>query len=139
MFLTQIKEFTCIHWLVAPTHLRNVNQTFYSGNNFQKCSVIFNVHDGSLHFAPFDNGFIQDIPWMWLQLLESQRNSFLVLVKVKYDHIYFLIEFKYFARMTYSTPGNIGDIQQTINSTQIHKCTKIREVLDNPFQHLTFL
>src|SRR5690625_7962856 len=76
---------------------------------------------------------------MRLQLLQSQRNPFLILIKVQYNDVYLLTQLQNLAWVTDSTPGNIRDIQQTIDSTQIHKGTKIGQVFDHSFQYLSFL
>ena len=36
-------------------------------------------------------------------------------------------------------PGNIGDMQQAINTAQINECTIIGDIFDHPLQNLTFL
>src|SRR5690606_12712318 len=74
---------------------------------------------------------------MWLELLEAKRNSFLVLIEVEYNDVNLLIDLEYFRRMIDTAPADVGNIQQTVNTTEVHKCTEVRNVLDNSFQYLT--
>src|SRR5258708_34787006 len=41
--------------------------------------------------------------------------------------------------MADTAPADIGDIQQTIQTTQVHKGAEVRDILDSTFQYLSFL
>ena len=77
---------------------------------------------------------------MWRELLQTQRDPLLVLVKVKDDNIELLIDLQNFGRMTDPAPGNVRDIQQTIDTTQIWFKTAARDyvIIDAP-GHREFL
>ena len=45
---------------------------------------------------------------------------------------------KDFIRVVDTTPADIGDIQQTIEATEVHERTEIGDVLDGTFQYLAF-
>ena len=40
--------------------------------------------------------------------------------------------------MADSFPAHIGDMEQSIDSSQIHECTKISNAADNPLANLSF-
>ncbi len=38
-----------------------------------------------------------------------------------------------------TTPGEIGDVEQAIDSAEIHECAVVGQVLDDAFDDLSFL
>src|ERR1700733_2593770 len=72
------------------------------------------------------------------ELFQTQTNPFLTIIEIKHNHLKFLIEFQDFAWMADSSPANIRDVQQSVQSAQIHKGSEISNVLNGSFKHLSF-
>ena len=76
---------------------------------------------------------------MRLQLLQTKRDSFLILIKVKYNNIQFLIQLKHLIWMVDTSPGNICYIKKSVNTTQVHESSKVSDILNDTFKNLPFL
>src|SRR5450432_1223166 len=88
----------------------HVNKTFHTRHDFEESAVVFNIHNFTLHDFAFFDGFRQHIPWMRSQLLQTKAYTFFAIIEIEYHHLEFLIQFEYFARMTDTSPADIGDI-----------------------------
>src|SRR4029079_8464322 len=115
-----------------------VNQTFHTGHDFEESTVVFNVHYFAFHDFTFADIFRQHIPRVWCKLFQTKTDTFLSVVEIEYHHLEFLIQFEYFARVGNTSPADVGDVQETVEATQIHKGTEIGDVLDGSFEYLTF-
>ena len=122
----------------GPAHFRNVNQTFNTVFKLYKCAVIGNVgYFAFVNLADFVFAF--DIgPGIGFKLFHTQTDALGVFVE--FDNLNFnsLADRQNFCRMIDTAPRNIGNVQQTVNTAQINKCTVIGNIFDNTFQNGAF-
>src|SRR5687768_15264725 len=97
--------------LIAPAYFRYVDQSFNTRCDLQECSVVFYIDNLAFDYAAFLDRITNDIPWMWLQLFETKRDSLLVFIKIKYHDVDFLIDLKNFRRMVDPAPADISDVE----------------------------
>src|SRR5687768_17606171 len=70
------------------------------------------------------------------QLFQTEADTFFLVVEIEYHHFQLLVEFQHFARMADTSPADIGDIQQAVETTEVHERTEIGNVLDSAFEYL---
>ncbi len=76
---------------------------------------------------------------MWRQLLRSKRNSLLVVVKVEDYDIELLIQFNQLLWVVDTAPRHVGDVNKSIDASEIDEYAVRSDVLDCSFQYLSFL
>ena len=62
-----------------------------------------------------------------------------VLVETQYFGFHFLTHFQYFAWVFHTAPSQVGDVQQAVDTAQIHKRTVIGDVFHDTFNQCAFL
>ena len=82
---------------------------------------------------------IEGIPRVRCQLFQTESNTFFLVVEIEDNHIDFLVELNHFRRIVYTSPTQVGDVNQTIYAAKVDKCTERGNVFDNAFEHLTSL
>ena len=137
-FLAGGDDFARMNVLFRPAHFRDVNQAFDAGFEFHESTVIGDIGDpaGELGTLRILRGHA--IPRISLKLLHAQRNT--LGFSIETDHLDFngLTDLQNLGGMINPLPGNIGNVQQAVDTAQINKCAVIGDVLDNAFQHLAF-
>ena len=73
------------------------------------------------------------------QLLETQGDTLLLLIEVKDDDLDLLIEGDNLFRMVDTAPGEIGDMDETVNTAEVDEYAVVGDVLDGSFENLTLL
>ena len=71
------------------------------------------------------------------QLLHAQSNTLLLIVKAQDHDIQLLINLDKFLWMSYAAVAHVRDVNQTVDTSQVHKDTIRSDVLDCAFEYLT--
>ena len=108
-----------------------MNETLNTGLDLNERTVVGNVGDFAKHTGALGVASTNPIPRVVAKLFHAKRDPVLILVVTQYPRRYFLANGEHFRRMTNTTPGHIGDVQQAIDTTQIDKCAVIGNVLHN--------
>jgi len=116
-----------------------MNQTFNTGCQFHKNTVIGQIDNLASYNRVHRIGFRYFFPGICRQLLQAQRYPFLLRIKGKNFGRNFIAFLKHFRRLDNSPPRNIGHVQQSVNTAQIDENTVIRNILDDPFNNVAFL
>src|SRR5690606_9485006 len=64
---------------------------------------------------------------MLLQLLQSEIYSFLFLVKFKNIHINCIVEIYHVARVVYSSPREVCNVNKSVQSSEVYEYTEVRD------------
>src|SRR5690606_29185599 len=80
----------------------------------------------------------QTNPWILSKLLHAQRNTALLLVELEDFSFNFLTNGQNFRRMTHATPCHVGDVQQTVDTTEVDKRAVVCDVLDDTLDDNAF-
>ena len=104
-------------------------QTLDTLLDFDECAVVGEVGDlaeqaGTLRVTTRQAG-----PRIVAQLLDAQRYTVLFLIVLQHFGGDFLTNRQHLGRVTHATPCEIGDVQQTIDTTQIHERAVVGDVL----------
>ena len=126
----QSNNFGRVDVLVGPVHFGHVYQALDARFDLHKRTVIGDVgdlaeHAGALRVAPCNPG-----PGVVAQLLDAQRHTVLFLIEPKHFSGDFLTDCQHFGRVANATPRHVGDVQESVDSTQIDKCAVLGDVLD---------
>ena len=78
--------------MLAPRHLRNVNQTLNTRLNLNECTVVSENDNLTLHVVTNLEVSIQSIPRMWGQLLQTESDTLLLLIEVEDNNVDLLVE-----------------------------------------------
>jgi len=116
-----------------------VHETFDTGFDFNEGTVIGDVRDlaeeaGALRVAAGDAD-----PRIFAELLEAEGNAALFLVELENLGGDFLTNLNDFARVADAAPGEVGDVEQAVNATQINERTVVGDVLDDALDDGAFL
>src|SRR5262249_4547821 len=116
----------------------HVHQAFYARLQFDEGAVIGDVGDLALE-AGADRIFRADaFPRIGLQLLHPEADALGVLVDLDDLDRDGLADGKHLRRVRYAPPGNVGDVQQSVDAAQIDEGAVVGDVLHRAFEHLTF-
>src|SRR5690606_7290758 len=102
--VTYLQEFLGATQVLRPRHIRYVDQTFHTRSDFQECAIVGNGYDLSFYLGAYFQCRIQGFQSMLCQLLQAKRDTFLLVVEVKYNHIDGLVELKDFPRVLDASP-----------------------------------
>ena len=116
-----------------------MHQSFNAVLKPDKHAITHHVDDLPLNLCPNRITMLDIIPGTGSLLLEAQRNLLVLLVDTDDDALDFLIELNDLRRMRYPAPAQIGNVQQAVQTSQIHKDAEVGNVLDNALTPLTDL
>lgn len=95
VFITQFEELLRVDRSIRPGNFTNVYQSFYARHDFQERAIIFDIHNFTFHNITFCNVLRQHIPRMRSELLQTEADTFFVVVEIQYYHIQFLVQFQH--------------------------------------------
>src|SRR6185312_4251198 len=139
VLVAQLEELFRIDRRIGPGDLADVNQAFHSRHDLEECAIIFDIDYTALDDLAFFDSRRQYIPRMRRQLFQTQADTLLAVVEIEHHNLQLLIKLQHLARMADTSPADIGDIQQAVQTAQIHKGAEIGNILDRSFQNLSFL
>src|SRR5713101_7106264 len=120
-----------VHVLVRPVHLRHVHQAFDALLHFDEGAVVGQIG----HFAEEarSRGIAarQPHPRILSQLLQAEGNA--ILLGVEFEHLRgdLVAHIEHFGRVLDAPPGEVGDVQQAVDSAEIDERAVVGDVLDN--------
>src|SRR3954470_3073787 len=124
---------------LRPGHLADVNQAFNSLLEFDERSVVGHADDASAHVSAYRITMLGIEPRIRRELLESQRHALLFLVVLENFHLDLVTDIHEVFGMGEASPGHVGDVQQTIEASEIDKSAILGEILDHSGEHRTFV
>jgi len=77
-------------------------------------------------------------PRIFAQLLHAERHTVFFLVELEYLGFDFIADGQHFRRMLHAPPGEVRDVQQTIDAAQIDERAVVGDVFDDAFDDCAF-
>ena len=114
-----------------------MDKTFDTGGDFNECAVVGHNDNFTLNLVTNLEVSVKSIPGMGLELLKTEGDALALVVEVKYYYIEFLIEFNHFFGMAYAAPRKVGDVDKTVNASEVDEYTVSGDVLNDTLEHLT--
>ena len=115
-----------------------MNQTFYTRCNFNECSVIGDDNNLTLNVVAHIEALVESIPRMGSELLKTQCNAAFLVVEVENNHVYLLIQANHFVRIAYAAPRKVGNVDKSVNTTEVDEYAVGGDVLNRTFKDLSF-
>ena len=116
-----------------------MDKTLYARLNLNECTVVGNEDNFTLNLVTNLEVRIKSIPRMSLELLQTESDSLLVLIEIEDNDIDLLVEGNNLLRMVDSAPGEVCDVDETVNTAEVHEYSVVGDVLDSTLKYLTFL
>ncbi len=124
--------------LLHPAHFGDMHEAFDARLQLHEGAVVGDVGDLALE-ARADRIFGADaFPGIGLELLHAQADALGFLVHLDDLHGDLLADIEHFGRMRHAPPGDVGDVQETIDAAEIDEGAVVGDVLDRAFEHLAF-
>ena len=116
-----------------------MDETFDAGFDFNEGTVVGDVRDlaeeaGALRVAAGDAD-----PRVFAELLEAEGDAVLVLVELENLGFEFLTNLNDFARVADATPGEVRDVEETVDATEVDEGAVVGDVLDDALDDGAFL
>jgi len=107
-----------------------VHQAFDALFELHEGAVGHDVHHFAVVLATHGVASLDTFPRGGLALLEAQRDALAVEVDPQHLDLDLLIEFDHLRGVVDTPPGHVGDVQQTIDATEVHEYAEVGDVLD---------
>ena len=125
--------------VLAPRHLGDVDQTLDARLDFDEGTVVGHDDNLALDMVADLEVLVEAIPWVRGELLQTEGNALLLLVEVEDNDIDLLVELHHLVRIAHAAPREVGDVDESVNTTEINEDAVGRDVLDSTLQNLTLL
>ena len=125
--------------MLAPRHLRNVDQTLNTGLDLNECTVVGNHNYLTLHVVAHLEVSIQSIPRMRSELLQTEGDATLLVVEVEDNHVDLLVELDHLVGIVYAAPRQVCDVDESVNTTEVNEYTVRGDILNGTLKDLTLL
>src|SRR5210317_1262464 len=106
-----------------------MDQAFDTFLDFDKTTVVGDVRDLAEQTRAFRITAGNIDPGISTHLLQAERDTIALAIELQDFHIKLIANIDHFGGMLDALPGHIGDMQQTVDATEINKGTVVSEVL----------
>src|SRR5690606_34819508 len=138
-FFAQGHNLARVDVLVGPVHFGHVHQTFDTVFHFNESTVVGQVGDLAEQTGALRVATCETDPRIFAELLDAQGDTALFLVELEDLGFDVLTHLQHFGGVTDTTPCHVGDVQQTVDATQVDKRTVVGDVLDHALDDCTFV
>jgi len=108
--------------VAVSAHFRYGNQTFNTGLELGEGTKIVQAKDAAIyHITLFD---LAHSLGKGILLQGFHRKTDLIALDIEDLYFHFLIDLEVVLRLDHVEPGNLGDVHQAFDSTQIDECAK---------------
>ena len=116
-----------------------MHQTFDALLDFDKATVVGNVGNLAEHTRLRRIASCKILPRIIAKLLDAQRYALALTIELQDLDVDFVARLHNFGRMLDALPGHVGDVQQSVDATEVDECTVVGEVLDDTLDGVAFL
>ena len=138
-FIANRNQFAGMVDAFGPGHFRNVHEALDTFFELDEGSIGHHVDYAALESLALGVTVSNTIPGGGGFLLEAQGNSLPIEIHLEHDDLKFLVHLDHFAGMIHPAPGHVSDVQEAVNTTQVHEHTKFGNVLDHTGAYLALL
>src|SRR6195952_2410148 len=138
-FLRGRNDLARMHVLLGPRHFRDVDQAFDARLQFDERAVVGDVGDAAGKARVERVLGLDALPRIVQQLLHAERDTVGFVVDLDDLDLHGLADGEHFGRMIDPAPGDIGDVQQAVDASEVDERTVIGDVLDHAVDDLAFL
>src|SRR5262245_12745306 len=125
--------------LFRPGHFGHVDQPFDARLEFHECTVVRDVGDAALETCANGICALYALPPLVAQMVHAKGNAVGFMVDLDDLHLHLLTYVEHLGRMIDAPPRYVGDVQQAVDASEIHKRAVVGDVLDHTVDDLAFL
>src|ERR1017187_7937767 len=124
---------------LGPGHLADVHQAFDALFQLDEGAVVGHADDAAVYMRTdgIALGCVQ--PGIGRELFEAQRHALFLAIELQHLHLDLVAHLHQVARMGQAAPGHIGDVQQSVNASQIDEGAVVGQVLDRAGENAVFM
>ena len=137
--VTYLEEVLCRTQVLAPRHLRNVDETLNARCNLYECTVVSDDNNLTLDAVTNLEVRVKCIPWVWCELLQTEGDSLLLIIEVEDNHVNLLVKLYNLVWIAYAAPREVCDVYETVNAAEVDEYTVRSDVLNSTLIYLTLL
>src|SRR5262249_35005853 len=115
----------------------DVDQAFDAWCQADESAELSNSGDRTFDRCPNGKSLLNVGPRMLFGVLQRQADLAGRFVNLFDTDSHLLAFLDDFTRMLHAVPGELADMNQPINTTQIDECTEVMNLADRPFTHLS--
>ena len=123
---------------LGPGHFADVNQAFDALFEFYECAVVGDADYAPGYMSAHWIAVFRIEPGIGGQLLESERHPLLIFIVFQHLDLDLIADIHQIARMRQASPRHVGNVQQTVQASEIHESSVLREVFHHPGQYRAF-
>ncbi len=112
-----------------PGHFTDVDEAFDAGFELDERAVIGDVDDAADHAAVDGVPLGDRVPRVGLELLDAERDPLLGAIEFQNLDGQFVADMQHLGRMRHAAIGDVGNVQQAIDTAEIDKGAVVGEVL----------
>ena len=127
------------HVALGPGHLRNVDQAFQTRLQFYERAKIGHASDLALDALTYLILLRHSRPRIGLQLLDAQRDLTLLAADLQDLDVHLIADLDDVRRLGAARIRHVGDMQQSVNATQVDERAEIGERTNRPAHYRAFL
>ena len=125
--------------LVGPVHLGDVHQALDAFLDLHEAAVVGHVGHLAEQARALGIAARQVRPGILTQLLQAQRHAVALAVELEHLDLDLVADVEDLGRMLDTLPGHVGDVQQAIDTTEVHEGAVVGQVLDHALDDHAFL
>ena len=137
-FLARRNDLAGMDIFLGPAHFRNMDQALNAGLKLHECTVIGDVRYPAGIFGVARIFRAHAFPRISFKLLHAERNTLGLRVEANNLNLDALADLQGVSRVVDAAPRNVGDMQQSIDTTQVNECTVVGDILNHAVQNLPF-
>ena len=130
-FVTEIYKLARMRKALGPAHLTDMHKTLNTIFKPHENTIAHYIYNFALDRCPDRITMFDILPGAGCLLLEAQRNLLVLFIDTDNNTFDLLIELDNFRWMRYSAPAQIGNMQQTVQASQVHEHAEIGDVFHN--------
>ena len=135
-FVAHLNHLVGMDILVRPVHLGDMHKAFDAFFNFNEGPVIGNIRHLAEHPRMLGIATRDIDPRVLAELFQPERNTVALAVVAQHLGLDFITDVQHFRRVLDPFPGEIGNMQQTVDTAEIDKGPVISQVLDHTLDDL---
>ena len=125
--------------LLGPAHLGDVDQALDARLQFDEGAVVGDVGHAADELRADRILQLDPVPRIGAELLHAERDALRLGIEADDLHLDRLANLQRFGRVIDPLPGDVGDVQQSVDAAEVDEGAVVGDVLDHAFQNLAFL
>ena len=125
--------------MLRPAHLADVDETLYTGLHLYEGTVVGEDNDLAGHLVTYLETLLESVPGMGGELLQTEGDTLTLLIIVEDNDIDLLTDLDHLLGVIDTTPREVGDVYQTVDTTEVDEGTVGGDVLHRTLEYLTLL